>query len=165
MHASYGALAPQNTTVVLTTYLRTIAIIPRGVEAAPLAFTRCRKYFLQHIRRIFCFASPSRDGKTRRERPRGRFAPRVSKAKCAFRYALRPRPGQPRVRPTPRLPSPSPQRRQKSTSSAALLSASGCASSMPGVIAHEDQAPRWKSGRGLGSRTRKASRDACGGCR
>ena len=95
---------------------------------------------------IFSIAMRFLDGKTRRALGGGRFAPRVSWTKCAFRYALHPRPGQPRVRPTRRPLSPSPQRHRKSRFAGASFAASSVAQSIVRSIRALAMPRRWSEG-------------------
>ena len=115
----------------------------------------------------FSIARPSRDGKTRRARARGRFAPRVSKGNCPFRYGLGPRLGQPRVRPTPRPPSPSPRRHRESRFFAAALGLSKCGNSFWGSMRASGVPARWRSS-GKGGRQDTKNRTGAhsgGACR
>ena len=110
---------------------------------------------------IFPIAMRFRDGKTRRARGGGRFAPRVSWTKCAFRYALHPRPGQPRVRPTRRPLSPSPQRHRKSRFADASFAASSVAQSIVRSIGALDKPRRWSEGVVGGCGATKRSESVC----
>ena len=116
---------------------------------------------------VFAIARPSRDGKTRRACARGHFAPRVSRPNCAFRYALGPRPGQPRVRPTPRPPSPSPRRHRFTSFLRGVGGMLGCARSIPGSMRASGVPARWRS-RGKGGRQDTKNRTGAhsgGACR
>ena len=146
----------------------TIVICPRSWQSLTISDWSSK---LERGRLKICFAfwefasiaRPSRDGKTRRARARGHFAPRVSKGNCPSRYGLGPRLGQPRVRPTPRPPSPRPHRESRGQTAALVLSK--CGDSCRGIIGTKNRRFLEGSVRGLGSQTRKASRDASGGCR
>ena len=95
---------------------------------------------------IFPIAMRFRDGKAMKKRTGWPFRVEHFRVSCAFRYALHPRPGQPRVRPTRRPLSPSPQRHRKSRFAGASFAASSVAQSIVRSIRALAMPRRWSKG-------------------